>query len=509
MTGRACPARPRARCFGPEQTTGRFAGDSLWRCEPCRVLVRQLMAPPRCASPRPRATTARCGRSPRCSPIRWPPRTRPCSRCPTSAPRSGTGPTPPGSSRRSSSAASRRDYEPFDPAYRMPVQLATTRGSGRASPARRAGPALPARRRRGRRTTGAHVDDGRCSTCSTDAADDRRARRARRARPAPRAAAPGAAADGHQARALAATRCAPRTGAARRAAGAGDARAGAGSTSTGGLVEIGHDGDGFALRQRGPRHRVLVEPFRLADRLVTCGEWLEFIDDGGYHRPELWLSDGWATVQRDGWEAPLYWERDGDGWAVLHARRHAAGRCRRAGRATSASTRPTPSPAGPAPGCPPRRSGSCGGDAPSAAAATDRPRRRCTRPRPPITPAGACAALRRVWEWTATAYLPYPRFRPPPARSVSTTASSCAGQMVLRGGAASPRPATPGRRTATSSRRRPVGPSPACASPATADGRRRRTSVAGQWDGWPGRTSGPTCEPRRERPGGQGRRELA
>ena len=79
-------------------------------------------------------------------------------------------------------------------------------------------------------------------------------------------------------------------------------------------MPIGHGGDGFGFDNEFPRHLVHLEPFALADRAVTCGEWLAFIDDGGYRRPELWLSDGWATVEAEGWDAPLYWsDRDG-GW---------------------------------------------------------------------------------------------------------------------------------------------------------------------------------------------------
>ncbi len=86
----------------------------------------------------------------------------------------------------------------------------------------------------------------------------------------------------------------------------------------GGLVGVGHDGRGFCFDNEMPRHSVHLEPFELADRAVSCGDWLAFIDDGGYRRPELWLSDGWATVQAQGWEAPLYWEADGDGgWTVF------------------------------------------------------------------------------------------------------------------------------------------------------------------------------------------------
>src|SRR5688500_13409387 len=80
-----------------------------------------------------------------------------------------------------------------------------------------------------------------------------------------------------------------------------------------GVQWIGHAGPGFAYDNEGPRHRVFLESFRLASRLITNGEFLAFIDDRGYQRPELWLSAGLATVQDRGWSAPLYWERDAGG----------------------------------------------------------------------------------------------------------------------------------------------------------------------------------------------------
>ena len=80
-----------------------------------------------------------------------------------------------------------------------------------------------------------------------------------------------------------------------------------------GVQWIGHDGPNFAYDNEGPRHRVFLESCRLASRLITNGEYLAFIEDGGYARPELWLSAGLATVQDRGWEAPLYWERADDG----------------------------------------------------------------------------------------------------------------------------------------------------------------------------------------------------
>ena len=81
----------------------------------------------------------------------------------------------------------------------------------------------------------------------------------------------------------------------------------------GGVAWIGHEGDRFAYDNEGPRHRVFLERFRLASRLVTNGEYLAFVEDGGYSRPELWLSAGLATVQANQWDAPLYWERDAEG----------------------------------------------------------------------------------------------------------------------------------------------------------------------------------------------------
>jgi ergothioneine biosynthesis protein EgtB len=84
-----------------------------------------------------------------------------------------------------------------------------------------------------------------------------------------------------------------------------------------GIYLIGHDGQGFAYDNESPRHRSFVEPFQLASRLVTNGEYLAFIADGGYERPELWLSMGWDMVQREGWHAPLYWEKQDGTWWMM------------------------------------------------------------------------------------------------------------------------------------------------------------------------------------------------
>lgn len=80
----------------------------------------------------------------------------------------------------------------------------------------------------------------------------------------------------------------------------------------GGEAQAGHAGDGFAFDNETPRHRLLLRPFQLADRLVTCGEFLDFVEDGGYARASHWLSDGWAAVQAQGWSAPAYWLAPGD-----------------------------------------------------------------------------------------------------------------------------------------------------------------------------------------------------
>jgi ergothioneine biosynthesis protein EgtB len=85
----------------------------------------------------------------------------------------------------------------------------------------------------------------------------------------------------------------------------------------GGLKWIGHDGDGFSFDNEGPRHQVFVEPYRLLSRLTTCVEYRNFMEDGGYRRPELWLSDGWDACRKQAWQAPLYWQQEGGEWSHL------------------------------------------------------------------------------------------------------------------------------------------------------------------------------------------------
>jgi ergothioneine biosynthesis protein EgtB len=103
-------------------------------------------------------------------------------------------------------------------------------------------------------------------------------------------------------------------------AGGGKTRALCFHEFAGGMREIGYGGEGFCYDNELPRHRVWLEPFTLANRLVNCGEFAAFIADGGYQRPELWLSAGWDAVERNSWQAPLYWSPAGKSWSIFTLR---------------------------------------------------------------------------------------------------------------------------------------------------------------------------------------------
>jgi ergothioneine biosynthesis protein EgtB len=206
----------------------------------------------------------------------------------------------------------------------------------------------------------------------------------------------------------------------------------------GGLVEVGHDGSGFAFDNEGPRHEVYLEPYAIDDRLVTAGEWKAFIDDGGYQRPELWLSDGWCAVQTEGWSAPLYWSAiDGD-WQlftlggarpvadvepVVHVSHYEADAYAR----WAGSRLPTEFEWEHAVALhAPQQSVADTGDAVA------------PRWHPSPDTAGHGGGLRQlfgdVWQWTASAYLPYPRFQPAPGGVGEYNGKFMSNQMVLRGG---------------------------------------------------------------------------
>jgi ergothioneine biosynthesis protein EgtB len=205
-----------------------------------------------------------------------------------------------------------------------------------------------------------------------------------------------------------------------------------------GLTEIGHGGPAFAFDNETPRHTVYLDGFLLASRLVTNGEYRRFVEDGGYRRGGLWLSDGWSLAQAEVWEMPLHWRRDGaefremtlagprpldDARPVCHvsyfeadayarwagARLPTEAEWERASREVpaggnfleSGSLRPAPAPPSP----------------------------------------GPAQMLGDAWEWTGSAYLPYPGFRPLPGALGEYNGKFMCGQFVLRGGSC----ATPAR----------------------------------------------------------------
>jgi len=207
--------------------------------------------------------------------------------------------------------------------------------------------------------------------------------------------------------------------------------------------EIGHGRAGFRYDNETPRHRVLAPAFEISNRLVTAGEYLEFLADGGYERPELWLSDGWSEVQARGWKAPLYWGRkDGEWWmATLSGERpvgpaepvchvsfyeaDAYARWKGARLATEVEWETVAAEA-------------------VAAGAVERGNfveagRMHTAP---VAAAGGEPAqlFGDVWEWTASPYIAYPGFRPPEGALGEYNAKFMCNQMVLRGGScATPR----------------------------------------------------------------------
>jgi ergothioneine biosynthesis protein EgtB len=213
----------------------------------------------------------------------------------------------------------------------------------------------------------------------------------------------------------------------------------------GGIRSVGHDGEGFAWDNEAPRHDALIHPFRLADRLVTNGEWLEFMADRGYATAEHWLADGWATVNREGWQAPLYWEqRDGDWLAMSLDGRNPVDRAapvchvsyyeadafaRWAGKRLPTEFEWEIA----AQGLAPAGDGVAGAlHPPPAGPATDRLRQ----------------MFGHVWQWTQSAYLPYPGYRPPAGALGEYNGKFMVSQQVLRGGSC----ATPAGHTRTTYR---------------------------------------------------------
>jgi ergothioneine biosynthesis protein EgtB len=207
----------------------------------------------------------------------------------------------------------------------------------------------------------------------------------------------------------------------------------------GGLVNIGHSGSGFCFDNELPQHRVHVEPFRLANRAVTNGEWLEFVRDRGYERPELWLAEGWDHVQREGWRAPLYWsdslqteftlcgEQPIDPHApVCHVSFYEADAFAR----WAGARLPTEFEWETAANAPSLR-----GHFVEDGYWHPRAARESSQAEPWLL-----QMFGDVWEWTRSAYAPYPRYQPLPGALGEYNGKFMVSQLVLRGGScATPR----------------------------------------------------------------------
>ena len=181
----------------------------------------------------------------------------------------------------------------------------------------------------------------------------------------------------------------------------------------GGIVAIGHGGAGFAFDNEGPRHEVLLTPFEISNRLVTCGEYADFVQSGGYREPLLWLSDGWAAVQSQGWQRPAYWQEDGSVFGL-----HGVQAMDPAAPVMQLSFY-------------------------EACAFAEWAGARL----PTEFEWEAACSLQgfeqgddQAWQWTRSAYAPYPGFRPAPGAVGEYNGKFMVGQQVLRGGSlATPR----------------------------------------------------------------------
>ncbi len=201
-----------------------------------------------------------------------------------------------------------------------------------------------------------------------------------------------------------------------------------------GLHDIGHDGPAFAFDNEGPRHRVWIPAFEIASHPVTHGDFLRFMDDGGYRRPELWLSAGWDAVAARGWSAPLYWEHGPDGWhtftlhgmapvepntPVCHVSLYEADAFAR----WAGARLPTEAEWELAAAAVPREGNFLESGALHPLALREAPRE------------GAMAqAFGDVWEWTRSDYAPYPGFRPAAGAVGEYNGKFMVNQYVLRGG---------------------------------------------------------------------------
>jgi ergothioneine biosynthesis protein EgtB len=208
----------------------------------------------------------------------------------------------------------------------------------------------------------------------------------------------------------------------------------------GGLSPIGHGGREFAFDNETPRHRAFLEPFQLADRLVTNDDYQQFLRDGGYRRPALWLADGWDLLQREGWSRPLYWLGDGDSEFTLAGERAldpAAPVSHLSFYEADAFARWADA----------RLPSEQEWEVAASMQSVEGNFVESGRYHPAPVGAGRSTAPPRfqqlfgdVWEWTRSAYSPYPGYRPLPGAVGEYNGKFMSGQMVLRGGSC----ATPG-----------------------------------------------------------------
>jgi ergothioneine biosynthesis protein EgtB len=203
----------------------------------------------------------------------------------------------------------------------------------------------------------------------------------------------------------------------------------------GGLVETGFDGDGFCFDNELPRHKTFLQAFELANRLVSNGEYQQFIDDGGYERPELWLADGWTTVQTQGWQAPQYWlQRDGEAMEYtlhgLRPRQPATPVCHVSGYEADAYARWAGArlPTEPEWEIAATLSAAAGA---SIAGCVDAGH---YHPRAAEDSVGLQQLYGDCWQWTQSAYSPYPGFAPSPGAIGEYNGKFMSNQWVLRGG---------------------------------------------------------------------------